>query len=31
VTSADVFAALDGAKSGPVAEGNTGGGTGMVC
>jgi len=27
----DVFAALDGAKSGPVAEGNTGGGTGMVC
>lgn len=27
----DVFAALDSAKSGPVAEGNTGGGTGMVC
>ncbi len=27
----DVFAALDGAKGGPVAEGNTGGGTGMVC
>jgi D-aminopeptidase len=27
----DVFAALDWAKSGPVAEGNTGGGTGMVC
>jgi D-aminopeptidase len=27
----DVFAALDTAKSGPVAEGNTGGGTGMVC
>jgi len=26
-----VFAALDAAKSGPVAEGNTGGGTGMVC
>lgn len=25
-----VFAALDGAASGPVAEGNTGGGTGMV-
>jgi D-aminopeptidase len=25
------FAALDGAKSGPVAEGNVGGGTGMVC
>jgi L-aminopeptidase/D-esterase-like protein len=27
----DVFAALDSAKSGPVVEGNTGGGTGMVC
>ncbi len=27
----DVFAALDGAKSGPVAEGNVGGGTGMMC
>jgi D-aminopeptidase len=27
----DVFSALDGAKSGAVAEGNTGGGTGMVC
>jgi L-aminopeptidase/D-esterase-like protein len=27
----DVFAALDSAKSGPVAEGNTGGGTGMIC
>ena len=26
-----VFAALDGAASGPVAEGNVGGGTGMVC
>lgn len=26
-----VFAALDGAKSGPVAEGNGGGGTGMIC
>lgn len=26
-----VFAALDGAKSGPVAEGNVGGGTGMIC
>src|SRR6185436_9652872 len=25
-----VFAALDGARSGPVAEGNVGGGTGMV-
>jgi D-aminopeptidase len=31
VKQEDVFAALDGAKSGPVAEGNTGGGTGMVC
>jgi D-aminopeptidase len=27
----DVFAALDSARSGPVSEGNTGGGTGMVC
>ena len=27
----DVYAALDSAKTGPVAEGNTGGGTGMVC
>lgn len=27
----DVFAALDSARDGPVAEGNTGGGTGMVC
>lgn len=27
----DVFAALNSARSGPVAEGNTGGGTGMVC
>lgn len=26
-----VFVALDSAKTGPVAEGNTGGGTGMVC
>ena len=26
-----VFAALDNAKSGPVAEGNVGGGTGMIC
>jgi D-aminopeptidase len=26
-----VFAALDGARGGPVAEGNVGGGTGMVC
>ncbi|HVZ82674.1 MAG TPA: P1 family peptidase [Terracidiphilus sp.] len=31
VKQADVFAALDSAKGGPVAEGNTGGGTGMVC
>ena len=30
VTRADVFAALDGATSGPVAEGNVGGGTGMM-
>ena len=27
----DVYAALDAAKTGPVPEGNTGGGTGMVC
>jgi D-aminopeptidase len=27
----DVFAALNSARTGPVAEGNTGGGTGMVC
>ena len=27
----DVFAALDSAHTGPVPEGNTGGGTGMVC
>ena len=26
-----VFAALDGATTGPVAEGNVGGGTGMIC
>jgi L-aminopeptidase/D-esterase-like protein len=31
VQQPDVFAALDGAKTGPVAEGNVGGGTGMVC
>jgi len=31
VTQADVFAALDGAHGGPVAEGNVGGGTGMSC
>jgi D-aminopeptidase len=29
--AADVFAALDGARSGAVAEGNIGGGTGMIC
>lgn len=31
VTSATALAALDAAKPGPVAEGNVGGGTGMVC
>jgi D-aminopeptidase len=31
VKQGDVFAALDSARTGPVAEGNTGGGTGMVC
>ena len=31
VTREHVFAALDGAKSGPVLEGNVGGGTGMRC
>lgn len=31
VRSEHVFAALDGAQSGPVAEGNVGGGTGMIC
>lgn len=31
VTSAHVFRALDGAKNGPVEEGNVGGGTGMIC
>lgn len=31
VKAEDVFSALDGAKGGPVAEGNTGGGTGMIC
>ena len=31
VTAAHVFAALDGARGGPVPEGNVGGGTGMVC
>jgi L-aminopeptidase/D-esterase-like protein len=31
VTKADAFAAIDSARSGPVPEGNVGGGTGMVC
>lgn len=31
VTKAHAFEALDGARGGPVAEGNVGGGTGMVC
>jgi D-aminopeptidase len=31
VKKEDVFSALDGAKTGPVPEGNVGGGTGMVC
>ena len=31
VTPAHVFAALDGARGGPVPEGSVGGGTGMVC
>ncbi|HYX81031.1 MAG TPA: P1 family peptidase [Gemmatimonadales bacterium] len=31
VTKGDVFAALDSARAGPVAEGNVGGGTGMIC
>jgi L-aminopeptidase/D-esterase-like protein len=31
VKESHVFAALDGAKSGPVPEGNVGGGTGMIC
>lgn len=31
VTREHAFAALDGAKSGPVEEGNVGGGTGMIC
>ncbi|MBN9243992.1 MAG: P1 family peptidase [Mesorhizobium sp.] len=30
IGEADVLAALDGVKGGPVAEGNTGGGTGMI-
>lgn len=31
VQKSHVFAALDDARSGPVAEGNVGGGTGMIC
>lgn len=31
VSAADVWAALDGASSGPVPEGNVGSGTGMIC
>ncbi len=31
VTTGDAIEALDSAKSGPLAEGNIGGGTGMVC
>ena len=31
VTPKDVFAALDGAHGGAIAEGNVGGGTGMIC
>lgn len=31
VTEDDVIEALDGAVAGPVLEGNTGGGTGMIC
>lgn len=31
ITEADALAALDGASSGAVAEGNVGGGTGMIC
>ena len=31
VTTEHALAALDGAASGPVAEGNVGGGTGMIC
>jgi len=31
VTEADVLAAIQDAKAGPVAEGNVGGGTGMIC
>ncbi len=31
VTAEHTLAALDGARAGPVAEGNVGGGTGMIC
>jgi L-aminopeptidase/D-esterase-like protein len=31
VTPEDAFAAMDDAHSGPIAEGNVGGGTGMIC
>lgn len=31
IKNEDVFAALEAAKSGPVLEGNVGGGTGMIC
>ncbi len=31
VTTQDAFHALDSARSGPVTEGNVGGGTGMIC
>lgn len=31
IQPAHVWAALDGAQSGPLAEGNVGGGTGMIC
>ncbi|MBM4376340.1 MAG: P1 family peptidase [Deltaproteobacteria bacterium] len=31
ITDADVFAALDDARTGPLEEGSVGGGTGMVC
>ena len=31
VKARHAYAALDGARSGPVAEGNVGGGTGMIC
>ena len=31
VTKGNAFAALDSARGGPVAEGNVGGGTGMIC